>query len=231
MLRSITNILDLSLKLIFPADCLACNKNMEKGCICQDCLRKLDKIKGQTWIKDIPFLSDLDQIHACWYYNSTLQALIHNMKYNNFARLGNYLGQMAAEELGENVFAGLDYLIPVPLNSIKLRERGYNQAHRISVGMGNRINLPVKIKLKRIKYTIPQKSLTREERLYNMENAFVISGSVNERKIGIVDDLLTTGATLSACANTLKAAGAAQVRAITCASPVILKRWNHAEIT
>ncbi|MEE8437327.1 MAG: hypothetical protein V3S22_03195 [Candidatus Neomarinimicrobiota bacterium] len=226
MQRGLRGLLNLGLKLVYPAACLACRQSMDTGFICSTCLFKLEKITGNEWIKNIPYLSGIDRVYACWYYNPTLQALIQNMKYHNFARLGNFLGQKAVEEFDEEVFDGLDYLVPVPLNSLKYRERGYNQAQRISEGMAQVLKIPVKKRIKRIKYTLSQTSLTREERLYNMENAFVISGSVYQKKIGVIDDLLTTGATLSACAAAIKAAGAIEVRAITCASPIMSTKMN-----
>lgn len=219
MRRGLRGLLNLGLKLIYPSACLACTQSMDAGFICSECLFKFEKINGNEWIKKIPYISEIDRVYACWYYNPTLQTLIRNMKYYNFARLGNFLGQKAAKEFAGEVFDGLDYLVPVPLNSLKYRERGYNQAQRISDGMAQVLKIPIKKRIKRVKYTLSQTSLTREERLYNMENAFVISGSVYQKKIGVIDDLLTTGATLSACAAALKAAGAIEVRAITCASP------------
>jgi ComF family protein len=124
----------------------------------------------------------------------------------------------------------LDYLIPVPLHPIKFRERGFNQAEWIANGLGKTIQIPVRTQLmKRVKHTISQTTLNREERLNNMKKAFKINQDVSDRNIGIVDDVLTTGSTISSMASILKDAGAKKIIALTVATPLERKNDTYTE--
>ncbi len=193
---------------------------MRSGLLCVECKNQLESVERKNQVRQVPFNAGIDQVYACWYFNDVLQSVIHSLKYADRARLGRLLGEWAAAELGREVFRDLDCLIPVPLYRVKKRSRGYNQARWIARGMGIKWRIPVSTGiLHRRKDTVSQTTLHRDERLRNMENAFVISQPLNARKIGIIDDVLTTGATISASAQVLKAAGAVEVRAITIATP------------
>jgi ComF family protein len=115
----------------------------------------------------------------------------------------------------------LDGLIPVPLHPVKYRERGFNQAEWIAKGLGDNWNQPVWNNLiKRVKHTESQTTLNRDERLNNMKTAFQLNKDVNGKIIGIVDDVLTTGSTISSMANVLKDGGAKQIIALTVTTPL-----------
>jgi ComF family protein len=208
------------LNLVYPNHCLYCQRFIPEGLLCSECENQLEPVKRKNRVRQVPFNTGIDQVYACWYFNDVLQSVIHALKYEDRARLGRLLGEWAANELGQEVFRDLDCLMPIPLFRVKKRSRGYNQARWIARGMGTKWNIPVSTKLLvRKKDTVSQTTLHREERLRNMENAFVISQPLNARKIGIIDDVLTTGATISAGAQVLKAAGAVEIRAITVATP------------
>ena len=132
----------------------------------------------------------------------------------------NYL--QSADNFEASVYKKLDYITIVPLHHIKKRERGYNQAMWIAKGFAKEVGIPMDPNIiKRNTHTISQTILDREERLQNMENAFVTSRPLKGLKIGIIDDVLTTGATMSACAKALKNNGAVHVTAVTLATPII----------
>lgn len=220
MLRWLKSLTNLILKLVYPNHCPVCNGMTDEELLCLECSHKLEETNYGNWVKDIHYQAGIDRAFSCWFFNQTLQKLIHQVKYSDRPRTGTSLGEMAARLLGPEVVRGVDYLTAVPLHSIKKRERGYNQALWIGRGMAEEWGLPFEEKLlQRRKHTESQTTLSREERLHNMENAFVISRSVYGKKIGIIDDVLTTGATISACAVTLKAAGAEGITVITCGTP------------
>lgn len=207
------------LNWVYPNQCLHCQRIIREGNLCLKCEHQLESAVGDR-IDRVPFNAGIDQAYSCWYFNAVLQSVIHDLKYRDMARIGRRLGEKVAETLGREPVAELDFLVPVPLFSVKKRSRGFNQARWIAEGMAEVWKLPVNSGIiRRRKNTVSQTTLNRDERLRNMENAFVISQPLKDRKIGIIDDVLTTGATISACARVLKQAGAAEIRAITVATP------------
>ena len=156
--------------------------------------------------------------------------LIHRFKYENHLELRGLLGTMLGETLGNDPrLAAAENerwpLVPVPLHSRRFRERGYNQAWELCLTLRRRFpGLPLAPILRRTRYTTMQASLHREDRLNNLQGAFALSRlpwnrhRVSGRTVLLVDDVLTTGATLSECARILIEEGrAARVIASTLA--------------
>ena len=147
--------------------------------------------------------------------DGTLQSMIHQLKYGGMSSLGVELGR----RLGEHINRGsVDALIPVPLHGTKLRERGYNQSASIAQGIHDVTGIPAYSSLlKRHKYTNSQTQLTAVERMVNVGDAFSLNkrGAVTPegKTLMLVDDVVTTGATMDACARVLRTAGAMSVLA------------------
>jgi len=112
-----------------------------------------------------------------------------------------------------------DVIVPVPLHPTRQRERGFNQASLLAELLSPRISIPCKRVLKRIRYTTTQTALDRAERMENLHNAFRLRKKADVRglRVLLIDDVLTTGSTLSECARILKRAGAISVYAATAA--------------
>jgi ComF family protein len=112
-----------------------------------------------------------------------------------------------------------DIIVPVPLHPTRQRERGFNQAGLLAELLSTRISIPCKRVLKRIRYTTTQTALDRAERMENLHNAFRLRKNADVRGLHVllIDDVLTTGSTLSECARVLKRAGAISVHAATAA--------------
>ena len=116
------------------------------------------------------------------------------------------------------------------LKSVKFREWGYIQAEWISKGRGDALDIPVKNDLvKQFRYTNTQTALNQAERMGNMKQAFKVAGSVMGLALGIVDDVLTTGSTLSSMAGVLKNAGAVSICALTITTPLEQKNDSNTE--
>lgn len=149
-------------------------------------------------------------------YDDTSRALIGRFKYGDqlhlLPTLTPWLVRAAADLLP------VDVVIPVPLHRWRLLRRTYNQAALLARAVGQGLEVPVELlTLQRQKATRPQVGMKREERLRNVRDAFVVTGKVGGKTILLVDDVLTTGATLEACSRVLLDAGAKEVRVLTLA--------------
>ena len=113
----------------------------------------------------------------------------------------------------------IDFIIPVPLYSAKLRERGFNQSAELTVQISERFNIPISLNnLYRTRYTLSQTGLSRHERLLNVRAAFSVKNNpFLKKRVLLIDDVFTTGATVNECSKTLLKAGAQTVRILTLA--------------
>jgi ComF family protein len=159
-------------------------------------------------------------------YESGLRELIHLLKYNQVRPAANVLGRMLVEAIEdlEPLFAGSEILVvPVPLHARKLRQRGFNQSEliaRAALKLEPSAQFQLSAgSLKRCRETKSQIGLSRHQRRENIRGAFVVAKpeEVNGREILVVDDVLTTGTTVSECARVLRRAGASKVYVATVA--------------
>lgn len=220
------------LDIFFPKHCIGCRRSGEY--LCTNCFAKISfdahsictvcnrpSIDGKTH----PICKtrySLDGTFCAVSYKNIIRKLIYQLKYQPYLTdLLPLLGELSYESFIQNeVFIQLlkkqPILVPVPLTSKKLRKRGYNQAELLAKELGKRFGLTVQLLLKRVKETKPQYGLKREERIDNMKEAFVLSNQVlvtddKVRTIILVDDVLTTGSTMSEAAQILKKSGAKEV--------------------
>ncbi len=150
-----------------------------------------------------------------------LQHIIHSIKYSNKFAIGKRLGEMIAEIRGNEIKTwNINLIVPVPLHHLKKVNRGYNQAFYIAKGLSKCLNIPVSQSiLERVKFTQTQTALTLTERQENVGDAFKVKKikPVEGKNILIIDDVITTGATVSACAKVLKEVGANKLYACSTA--------------
>ncbi|MCJ7577588.1 MAG: ComF family protein [candidate division Zixibacteria bacterium] len=154
-------------------------------------------------------------------FDEYYKELIHRFKYGKKIPLGKRLGQRLGETIDDDsIFLKSDFLIPVPLHKSRYRERGFNQSDILAEGISKATGLSVlKSVLKRKKNTKDQTNLSREQREENVRDAFVVScpKMIKGKKVILVDDVITTGVTLSECARMLKQAGAEKILGMTIA--------------
>jgi ComF family protein len=160
------------------------------------------------------------QLEWCCAYSGPARACLAALKYDGELRLVEVLAeQMAARWASAG--AGGEVLVPVPVHAARLRQRGFDQAELLARGVGRALNLPVATALERAAKTAAQHSLGRRARAANVGGAFVVkpavSAQVKGRWVVLVDDVVTTGATLSGCAEALYAAGASAVSGLALA--------------
>lgn len=154
-------------------------------------------------------------------FDDHYQNLIHRFKYDKKTPLGKRLARRLGEAVArEREFAGCDLIVPVPLHRARCRERGFNQSEVLAEGISQKTNLPLeKGVLKRKKNTKDQTYLNAQQRAENVRDAFSITQPeiVENKKVILVDDVTTTGATLNECARMLQDSGAKSIFAATLA--------------
>lgn len=138
---------------------------------------------------------------------STCQTLLHHLKYRGNRRACLYLGRLLGQEIMQTPLSDCDLLVPVPLHRRRLRQRGYNQSELIARGASEITGIPLADHLiKRHRYQGSQTSMNRQERFENMAKAFSLcnlSQDLHDKKILMIDDIVTTGATLEVCSQLL----------------------------
>jgi ComF family protein len=159
----------------------------------------------------------MDDLVSCFVFEKEgpFQHIAHVLKYKDYKSLGIELGKKIGVSM-QNWGIDADIIVPVPLHSIKQRERGYNQSELIAKGVASTINKPIIVNIVcRTRNTQTQTKLTVEERRKNMENAFKTFDGASKILHGksclLVDDIITTGATTNSCAKVLSLAGATTI--------------------
>ena len=204
------------INLLFPELCNGCGKLLYHGekDICTKCLFDLPYTDFHLY-QDNPVAKQLwgrisvNAAMAMLYFKKAtkVQNLIHGLKYDGKTEIGITLGKLLAKKLIESEFyADIDLVIPVPLHQKKMRTRGYNQSEYIATGLAEELDISVSTKyLLRDKSTESQTKKARYTRYENMQDVFSVikAEELAEKHILLVDDVVTTGATLEACGNIL----------------------------
>lgn len=204
-------LLDL-LMLFFPVNCLVCGRHLVSpgGVLCLKCEYQMPKtayrdnpdnpVSKLFWGR-VPV--ELGTSMLRFEKGSAYQVLLHNLKYRGNRKVGLYLGRLLGYELKETCVSSCDLLVPVPIHQKKLRERGYNQSEIIAYGTSEILGIPVESNL--LRRTIQhhsQTSMGRYERFNNVSDNFQLarnSPNIDGKRILLIDDVVTTGATLEAC--------------------------------
>ncbi|MBX0291772.1 ComF family protein [Hymenobacter sp. HSC-4F20] len=219
--------------LLFPQVCLACQEPLARGedHLCTACRAQLPYTDYHRLPPaDNPlarrFWGKLPVQHAFSYLrfqkHGRVQHLLHQLKYRGQQEVGRVLGRWFGQELAQAGFGPeFDLILPVPLHARKLASRGYNQADSFAEGLAASLGCPWSAHgLRRLTQTESQTRKSRLQRWQNVAEVFEVAdpATVAGRRILIVDDVLTTGATLEACAVVLLAAGAKAVSVATIAT-------------
>ena len=208
---------------LFPQPCLLCGGNdSESFGICADCFNDmphhntsacpqcgLPSFEYQLCGACIASPPDFDATKAVFTYEYPISQLLQQYKYHQQLALAETFSGLMLKRLAlENI----DLIIPMPLHPSRLQERGFNQSLEIAKLIGKELNIKVNSQAaQRIKFSPPQASLPLKERVQNMKGAFTCRQDLSGLRIALIDDVMTTGASLNALAKAVKAKGAAHV--------------------
>lgn len=224
------NLLTDFLHVVFPNNCICCGRSLVKGerYVCLHCLNEIhptNYAKTESNKVSERFIGKVDVENACALYffepKSKIRTLIHHLKYKGNSGIGIYLGEKLGQKLiSSPYYQDIDYIVPVPLHWRRKLKRGYNQSEMIATGIENVTGWKVKKEcLYRRKYNKTQTHKNMQERWENTRDIFAVKHSehIEGKHILLVDDVLTTGATLESCAKALKSAAKVKVSIATLA--------------
>jgi len=201
--------------LLFPPRCVACGAS--GAWLCAACIARVELLApNPAPVAHQLTLPPLAGVRAAARYREPLRRAIHRYKYEGLYALAPTLGQMLVNNWMTAPWP-VDAIVPVPLHRARLKERGYNQSALLARELGRATGIPVVegVLLRSVR-TRPQVELAARERAANVRGAFSCAGTLYEAVL-LVDDVLTTGATLCACAQALRDGGAREVYALTLA--------------
>ena len=159
-----------------------------------------------------------DTAYAPYRYEFPLPELIHRMKYRGQLPITRILGCVLGRRMADRGTPQVDAIVPVPLSARREHRRGYNQAREIAVFAARELGLPVQDRLaRRIRETAEQAKLSAAARRRNLRGAFMVDSSAVPSRVAIVDDVLTTGATVESLALALRRAGCRRIEVWTVA--------------
>lgn len=235
--RSARTFLRGCANILFPPVCLACNELVEQqGALCSECWNQMEFCAGPACdICGYPFEYQMEHHTICgaciqqpppygraravFRYNSISRQLVTSLKYHDKTHIVPYIADWMVRA-GEDILADADYIIPVPLHRRRLWMRRYNQSALLSQHITRKTSVPTLYNaLVRTRYTPPQAGLNYKQRIKNVTGAFQVIAKyrfrIKGKRIILIDDVLTTGATVKACARALLKVGAQRVDVLT----------------
>lgn len=225
------------LDLLFPPAprCFFCQRQLTgQTQICLDCLHTISHPEGELcrrcgrpWHGPTPCPQcagknwAFTQARSVGPYHGELRLAVHRLKFRNQQAGARILAQLMFQSVEASWWPELDGIVPVPLHPERLRQRGYNQAELLAYELSLLSHRPMQPLLERRHPTPAQIGLSQQQRRANMQGAFRVAPGRQQQLQGkrllLVDDVLTTGSTLDACARALRQAGCREVRAVTVA--------------
>ncbi len=204
-------IWDQLLELLFPPKCILCRKVLSKDQtdLCHHCRRETEDFKKSN--HNISFVAGWTSM---WYYNGKVRDSILRYKFHHYRNYGAVYGRLLAMRLWSDPLWEFDLLTWVPVSQRRKRSRGFDQVELIAQSAAEEMGMELTPCLKKIRHTQPQSRLKDySHRKANVLGAFsVIDPSIiKDKRILLIDDIITTGATVSECARTLLTAGAKEV--------------------
>lgn len=218
--ETIKDILSCLLDILFPKNlvCSVCGKMLDgnnKHSLCLNCESQLKKVDNSISDKD---KYSFDEINSVCRYEGLAREMVHRLKYNDRREIAISMASLISEITGYKDF---DFVAAVPSYKKKKSKRGYNQAELIARELSDILGIPFIDKIERIRDTKPQVLFDSASRWYNVKDAFKCTSRFDGKRVILVDDVITTGATVHFCAKELKDSGASYVMAASFAKSII----------
>lgn len=227
-----TSLVRPLLDTLLPQDCLLCASPAGSQLICPACVADLPTLptpacprcalpspQGEICGRCQRHPPHFDRLIALYPYSFPLDRMIQRLKYGHQLALAAWFGEQLAATARNLDF---DLIVPMPLHPARLTERGFNQAMEICRPLAHATNLPIDSSCcQRIRPTSPQEGLSLLARRRNLKNAFACNTDLGGRHILLVDDVVTTGASVNECARTLRLHGAAEITVLTVARTLL----------
>ena len=219
---NLARVASAALDLLMPMRCFACDR--EGPYVCGTCEPGLPRLRtpycrvcatpGPDGLCELCAANQpaIDRIIAPYLMDGSVRSAVHDLKYRNLRAAAPTLGRLMASHLLQRRL-DVDVVMPVPIHSMRERARGYNQSLLLAKAVSRETELPLEQRaLRKVRDTAPQVSLpTDEDRRANLDRAFECVGDQTELRVVLIDDVVTTGSTMFACAEALVAAGASAV--------------------
>lgn len=215
------NIFNGFLNFVLPNSCISCQTVItgDEKYLCHECFQKLEAYNDiHPWQAERISDGTIDNsLSAFWFREGTpIQPLLHAMKYGKTRGVGIMLGRYLGSKIGSMPGEQFNYIIPVPLHKAKYRDRTFNQSEFIAKGVTQIINTQIlKDGISRTRFTGTQTKLSKPERKENVSGAFEVNPkyaeNISGKNIILIDDVITTGATILECASVLKKTRAGKV--------------------
>ena len=204
-------------RVLFPPKCILCAKILHKNetDLCHSCRENAETFPGTK--TNIPFVAHWTSL---WYYKDDVRCSIHRFKFGNQRHYAESYGRLLGLRISDSIYAEADLITWVPVSTIRKLRRGYDQSKLLANALGKELSIPVQKLLKKVRHTPPQSTIGHApQRRANVLNAYKILNSqqIVGKRILLVDDVVTTGATASECAKMLLTAGAKEVNLATIA--------------
>ena len=222
MSLTISTIAKNLVNLVYPLHCASCGKALDpldESGVCSFCRTKI-RPNPKSHVAS----SGFDRAYSACLYEETLKELIHTFKYKRRISLSKLFAHLLTDFINVNpeIAEKSDLITFVPLHNSRLRAREFNQSKLLASKISDSFKIPLVDTLDKTRMTRNQNELSRNERLVNLSGAFRIRRNTNltGKSVLLVDDVMTTGATLDECAKALKDSGAIEVRCLTLARVV-----------
>lgn len=211
-------IFDYILSLIYPPKCVFCGTVIDKSDICEECEKSLPFTKGDSIYQEFPFV---DKCISPLYYKDYVRRAVLRFKFAGCSCYSRRLGGIMSECAENNLDCGsIDMISCIPLSRKRMHDRGYNQAELLAKEISKKVGVEYLPTLKKIRHNTAQSTIKdSKQRAANVIGAYrvVDAEKVKGKYILLVDDVVTTGSTVSECARVLKKSGAKAVYCVTLA--------------
>jgi competence protein ComFC len=220
--EKIKQYINCLLDIVFPRVefCTGCGRELKeynKYRLCPLCYSKIlfyNKVNDNKVINSEHESAAYDDLIISCYYEGIIREMVHKLKYKDKREVAVTIAVIISECINEKYYK-YDFIVPVPISKVKLRKRGYNHTELIGLELSKILNIPLLNCIERYRDTKPQVLFNMHDRWYNVKDCFKCICSIPGKKVLLIDDIITSGATAHFCAEEIKSGGASSITVIS----------------